>query len=136
MQTFGNNFEADGRLKGDLDIVTVQCDTAANVCNIPLRAPSFALVFMDTAEEANIGQATTTFATTAQTRIRNTATIDPAVLATSNGHSGLERVHLGSTSHGSVQSGASRQYDLAMVSSVVAVMSALIGGWLILSGPR
>ncbi|RXW22272.1 hypothetical protein EST38_g3572 [Candolleomyces aberdarensis] len=131
-QTFGNNFEADGRLKGDLDIVTVQCDTAANVCNIPLRAPSFALVFMDTAEEANIGQATTTFATTAQTRIRNTATIDPAVLATSNGHSGAERAHLGSTSHGSVQSGASRQYEL--MSTVVAVTSALLGGWLILSG--
>ena len=87
---------------------------------------------MDTAEEANIGQATTTFATTAQTRIRNTATIDPAVLATSNGHSGAERAHLGSTSHGSVQSGASRQYEL--VSTVVVVMSAVMGGWLILSG--
>ncbi|KAJ2933936.1 hypothetical protein H1R20_g3144, partial [Candolleomyces eurysporus] len=131
-QTFGNNFEADGRLKGDLSIETITCDTTANVCNIPLRAPSFALVFMDSSSESlSVGQATATFATTAHTRARNTATIDPAVLATSNGHSGLDRQHMGSTSHGSV-SAASRQYEL--VSVFMVLVSAVVGGFIVGSG--
>ncbi|KAF6743283.1 glycoside hydrolase family 79 protein [Ephemerocybe angulata] len=132
-QTFGNNFEADGRLKGNLNVTTIQCDRSANVCNIPLRAPSFALVFMDSNDsEATEGQATATFVTTAFTKAHNTVKVDPAVLATSNGHSGKERERLAGTSHGSITGGAESRYGL--VSSAVVLMSTLAGACLMLNG--
>ncbi|KAF8188655.1 hypothetical protein BJ912DRAFT_968086 [Pholiota molesta] len=43
-----------------------------------------------------------TFATGAHTKAHKTATVDGALLATSNGHSGLDRSHLGSTRKGCV----------------------------------
>ena len=55
---------------------------------------------------ANIGQASVTFSTTARTS-GGTATVDPKVLATSNGHSGKDRTLIGSTSKGSIPDAAS-----------------------------
>ena len=93
--------EADGRLNGDLHLETVQCDQTANVCNIKVPAPGFALVFMsDQAAQESEPASTATFATTAVTKYKNTATIDPAVLATSNGNRGMGDLW-GSTSFGS-----------------------------------
>ncbi|KAF8162003.1 glycoside hydrolase family 79 protein [Pholiota molesta] len=83
-QTFGGTFASDGRPAGAEAVDTVQCD--------PPRA-------------ARAGAASRTFGTTAVTRTRNTATVDPGVLATSNGHTGMEGV-LGSTSEGSVSAAA------------------------------
>lgn len=101
-QTFGDRFKADGRLQGELNVTTIDCEVDAKQCLIPVPAPGFALVFFST---DNLNDATPnaeqvqTFATSARTKVRNTATIDAAVLATSNGHSGKDRdVHLGSTS--------------------------------------
>jgi len=48
---------------------------------------------------------TTTFATTAVMKLHNTATIDPAVLVTSNGNMGMTE-ELAGTSHGSRVNGA------------------------------
>ncbi|KAJ7634683.1 glycoside hydrolase family 79 protein [Roridomyces roridus] len=90
-QTLGTIHEVDGRFKNDLNIVTISCDTSANTCVIPVPAPAFALVFMQT--EESIG--TATFPTT--TVKGGTATVPPAVLATSNGMSGADW-QLGSTS--------------------------------------
>lgn len=45
-----------------------------------------------------MSQATKTFSTTAHTRAINTATVQSAVLATSNGHSGVDRAQMGGTS--------------------------------------
>ena len=45
-----------------------------------------------------MSRATKTFATTAFGRTKNTARVAPAVLATSNGHSGVDREKMGSTS--------------------------------------
>ena len=45
-----------------------------------------------------MSQATKTFSTSAYTKTLNTAKVAPAVLATSNGHSGVDREQLGSTS--------------------------------------
>lgn len=108
-QTFGANFESDGRLQGAENIETVNCDQANNVCSIKVPAPGAALVFLtDSAlSEVEEGKATT-YPTTAQTKMYNTATIDPAVLATSNGHSGMGQKgkSLGSTSKGSVSGSA------------------------------
>lgn len=93
-----------------------------------MPAPGFALVFLsDSALEASEtgGAEATTFPTTAETRTRNTATIDPAVLATSNGHvamgDGNERGgRLGSTSAGSVNGGVETR--------TMKVVTGLVGG--------
>ncbi|KAJ7833569.1 hypothetical protein B0H13DRAFT_1914506 [Mycena leptocephala] len=45
-QTFGGNFESDGRSTGTLDIKTVQCDMTAQTCTIEVPTPGFALVFL------------------------------------------------------------------------------------------
>ncbi|KAL7278756.1 hypothetical protein ACG7TL_007763 [Trametes sanguinea] len=90
-QSLGGQFEADGRLKGDLDIQTVQCDQGANTCQVKVPAPGFALVFMsDEAMQESEPASTATFATTVVTKAKNTVTIDPEVLATSNGHKGMK----------------------------------------------
>jgi hypothetical protein len=76
----------------------VNCNN--NICQIYMPAPSFALVFFtDTAYTEATPENPQTFSTTAKTRVKNTATIAAAVLATSNGHSGSQgRNILGSTS--------------------------------------
>ena len=98
----GKQFEADGRIRGELKLETVQCDQASNTCQVRVPAPGFALVLMndDAVAEATRYQNTETFATSAVTKLKNTATIDPAVLATSNGNRGMGDLW-GSTSFGS-----------------------------------
>ncbi|KAJ6545100.1 glycoside hydrolase family 79 protein [Mycena vulgaris] len=99
-QTFGSNFASDGRLTGVLDVQTVSCDTSANTCQIQVPAPGFALVFLnDPAGETIENPSATTWPTTAQTRTINTLSVDPSMLATSNGHWGADE-RLGSTSPG------------------------------------
>lgn len=118
---------------GTEEIITVQCDQTNNVCNIPVYAPSAALVFLSSsALTENDGPASTTFATTALTQTVNTVTINPQVLATSNGHMGND--HLGSTSKGSV-TGAARGVKphlpaLGVILSLVFGAVVLVGrGW-------
>ncbi|KAI0255534.1 hypothetical protein BJV78DRAFT_1151513 [Lactifluus subvellereus] len=100
-QTLGNNLQSDGRLNGTLNVTTVACDQNANTCSIPVPAPGFALVFLTSnALRAVSPTSTVTFPTTAQTRHGNTVSIDPSMLATSYGHSGMQDTH-GATSPGS-----------------------------------
>ncbi|KAG6827198.1 hypothetical protein H0H92_012825 [Tricholoma furcatifolium] len=128
-QTFGANFGSDGRPMGDLNITTIQCDTTNNVCTIPVPAPAFALVFLSSSalNEPGAG-ASTTFATTVQTKTRNTVTIDQAVLATSNGGYGKR---IGSTSAGStsaaegVRLGGASRVGMVVLGMVVGVLGAL-----------
>ncbi|KAF7316354.1 hypothetical protein MIND_00154200 [Mycena indigotica] len=94
-QTLGPVHQVDGRLKNELNVVNIACDTTANTCAIPVSAPAFALVFI--APSADI--ATVTFPTTAATNTKNTATVASGVLATSNGMSGKDW-RLGGTSPG------------------------------------
>ncbi|EAU81861.2 hypothetical protein CC1G_06072 [Coprinopsis cinerea okayama7 len=109
-QTFGANFESDGRLQGDEDTLTVSCDGTTNVCSIKVPAPGAALVFLtDNSLDEVEDNPVQTFATSVRTRMFNTATVDPAVLATSNGHGAFSKKHLGSTSKGSTGSGAARR---------------------------
>ncbi|KAF7318883.1 Glycoside hydrolase family 79 protein [Mycena chlorophos] len=95
-QTLGAMHEVDGRLSNALDVVTINCDTSANTCAIPVKAPQFALVFLK--QEENI--ATVTYSTSTYTNTRYTVTVASSVLATSNGMSGADW-ELGSTSSGS-----------------------------------
>ncbi|KAI0255417.1 hypothetical protein BJV78DRAFT_1175160 [Lactifluus subvellereus] len=100
-QTFGSNFESDGRLQGSLDVRTVNCDTTAGTCQVKVPAPSFALVFLtDDALSAVSSHTTLTFPTTAVTRTANTVFINPSVLAHSNGEYGMQDKK-GATSLGS-----------------------------------
>ncbi|KAG5647391.1 hypothetical protein DXG03_000461 [Asterophora parasitica] len=123
-QTLGNKFKVDGRLKGDLNITIIPCDQNANVCRVPVRAPSFALVHLNDPTKVDEDDLPITFQTTAFTKTINTATVDPEVLATSNGQSGKERSKLGSTSFGSV-SGAQGLHALL---PGVTVLLAMMGG--------
>jgi hypothetical protein len=113
VQTLGTIHEVDGRLKNDLNIVTIACNTSANTCVVPVPAPAFALVFLGTAETI----ATATFSTSVYTNTANTATIAASVLSTSNGMSG-KTWELGSTSSGS-DNAAARGRVSASIGNVV-----------------
>ncbi|KAF5386537.1 hypothetical protein D9757_005918 [Collybiopsis confluens] len=99
IQTFGSNFESDGRLEGTEIIETISCDQTAQICSVSVPAPGAALVFLTDKSTETAGAASTTFATTVETRTINTATVDPSVLATSNGRNGS--LPMGSSSKGS-----------------------------------
>ncbi|KAF8529719.1 glycoside hydrolase family 79 protein [Hysterangium stoloniferum] len=126
-QTFGGTFSSNGIPQGTLENVTINCDTTNNVCSVPVPAPGFALVFLtDEALEESTPNPTAhlTFATTVTTvSLRNTVTIDPAVLATSNGHGGLNQQR-GSTSFGS--SGAVRTYSFQAFVTFLCVIIGFI----------
>ncbi|KAF9555149.1 hypothetical protein CPC08DRAFT_145293 [Agrocybe pediades] len=128
-QTFGSNFGSDGRITGTENIQSVSCspNTVNNnvkTCTIHVPAPSIALVFLsNNAMTETEGGPSKTFPTTYETRTHNTVTVDPAVLATSNGHSGMDK-HIGSTSEGSANGSVgmgmrSRQSVLWTLLSVV-----------------
>ncbi|KAF8651053.1 hypothetical protein AX16_004916 [Volvariella volvacea WC 439] len=132
-QTFGPKFTVDGRLKGTLNVVTIACDQSANECRIPVPAPGFALVFLADSPALGYDESSITFSTTAHTKTRNTATVDPSLLATSNGSSGKDRDALGSTSPGSVNAGRRR----GDVIPGLSVLAGLVGGaWLVLRAAR
>lgn len=125
----------DGRFKGTESIQTVQCDQTANVCSVRVPAPGFALVFMNSdALSGSEPTSTVTYATTAETTHSHThpgqsTVVAPSVLATANGQSGADRVHMGSTSKGS--SGASRA---AGVSPSIAGLVSVLAGVFVLTG--
>ena len=93
-------FPIDGRFRGKESISTVPCDQSSGTCNIQVPAPGFALVFLNPgALSETEPKSTVTFSTSTVTgRNENTATVNPSVLATSNGHSGSDRQHLEATS--------------------------------------
>ncbi|KAI0311519.1 glycoside hydrolase family 79 protein [Amylostereum chailletii] len=129
-QTFGNHFESDGRMKGNLDVQTVQCDQANNVCNIHVPAPGFALVFLtEDGYSAATPETVATFPTTFQTATVNTARVDPSVLATSNGHADMADIR-GATSPGSRKSAAfgMREAVPGLVALAGLALGALVVG--------
>ncbi|KAF8991302.1 glycoside hydrolase family 79 protein [Cyathus striatus] len=132
-QTFGGQFDVDGRLRGDLNVTTINCDQAANTCVVPVPAPGFALVFFGNDDDLALGQSPLTFATTARTKTVNTVTVDPSLLATSNGHSGTDRDQwdMGSTSKGSIPNTAATMQKI--IPGLVVALSAAIG-WSLVMG--
>ncbi|KIO18114.1 glycoside hydrolase family 79 protein [Tulasnella calospora MUT 4182] len=112
-QTMGQQYASDGRLYGDAEVQTIQCDTTTQLCDIPVPSPSVALVFLTDEAFTNSGGAagdatgsTLTFATTVTTG-KVHATIDLAALATSNGRNGS--MPLGATSKGGALSSWAEQ---------------------------
>ena len=134
-QTFGDNFASDGRLEGTESIQTISC-SPPGTCTIPVPAPAAALVFLSassSASTANSGSASHTFPTTVLTRTVGTATVDPSVLATSNGHTGMDSPdELGSTSKGSFSGALGvREQQLSFGGMVVSVILVLMTGWML-----
>ncbi|KAG8865302.1 hypothetical protein FRB96_000192 [Tulasnella sp. 330] len=122
-QTMGGQFESDGRLQGTQETKTIECDQANNQCIVPMRAPSFALVFLtDDAmarSTAPQGSASLTFATTATTDDR--LMIAPSVLAKMNGSGGPVNTRpVGNTGKSQSSAGISR-------SSFTPVLNLLCG---------
>ncbi|KAG8865303.1 hypothetical protein FRB96_000193 [Tulasnella sp. 330] len=123
-QTMGGVFQSDGRLQGTQVTETIECDTTNNQCLIPMRAPSFALVFLSqsalTASSPSTSS-TLTFATTSLTKKVGAGNIlvNPAVLATMNGEGGPGTRYLGSTGKSNASAGA-RQF-------VIPAMGSLLG---------
>lgn len=108
---------------GNPDIQTVQCNSD-NTCAIKVPAPGFALVFLNDDVFGEVTpQQTETFSTSVATKTVNTATINPSVLATSNGQSGATR-KLGSTSQGSAQNGVGQ----LAVPSVLGLIAVVVTG--------
>ncbi|RPD77295.1 hypothetical protein L226DRAFT_533296 [Lentinus tigrinus ALCF2SS1-7] len=132
-QTYGGRFQCDGRLSGTESIQTIQCDTTANTCQIPVPAPGVALVFISSDAQGVTEPSTTqTYSTTAVTKVKNTVTIDPSVLATSNGDSAKDRAE-GSTSQGS-SSDALRTAGVAPGLTLLAMFVA--GVWVVVTAMR
>jgi hypothetical protein len=130
-QTFGATFESDGRLKGSESVQTINCDQTSNTCQVTVPAPGAALVFLSSDAYGESGNPSTeTFATTMTTRSRNTATINPSVLATSNGMSGTTW-ELGSTSHENGAVGLKKSLSAVSAVGVVVLSTGLLwaGFW-------
>jgi len=86
-------------------------------------APGFALVFLtEDAIDAVSPTSTVTFPTTSVTNSQ--VYIDPSILATSYGHTGMNDVR-GATSSGSNSSGASPRY--VVLSGAFALIAAVLG---------
>ncbi|OJT11292.1 hypothetical protein TRAPUB_12167 [Trametes pubescens] len=124
-QTLGGRFQADGTWKGDEDIQTVQCDQTQNMCQITVPAPGAALVFFSDAAQAAVDPAAPqTFATSIVTKTANTVTVDPSVLATSNGQGGKNRISSGGTSQG----GANGAPGMSGFAPGFAALAGVLGG--------
>jgi len=125
-QTLGDVQASDGRLNGTLNVTTIACDQTANTCSIPVPAPGFALVFLTEDALGAVSPASTvTFPTTATRSSTSTHIyIDPSMLATSYGHSGMRNVR-GTTSQGSYSSAVSTR--CTVLSSAFALLAAALG---------
>jgi len=129
-QGYGAKKTNDGRLKGDEQITTVNCDQNANTCVIHVPAPGAAVVFLNSNVNPKVDPANT-YSTTAYTQTYNTIRADPSLVAHSNGHNGKSRQQLGATSFGS-SNGASSSYatmrDAALLgSALLAVFVGVVG---------
>jgi hypothetical protein len=123
-QTFGDVQQADGRLSGTLNVTTINCDQNANTCSIPVPAPGFALVFLtEDSLNAVSPSSTATFPTTVSTNTKLHVSINPSMLATSNGHTGMKDVR-GATSAGSHNSAPPRY---AVLSVAFALLAGVLG---------
>ncbi|KAG8951956.1 hypothetical protein FRC04_005289 [Tulasnella sp. 424] len=126
-QTFGPQFMSDGRLQGDLQIETVQCNGADGTCSIRVPGPGVALVFLNDAALKSSGAEVSqvqTFATTTTTG-RVIPTMDQAELMSSNGRNG--KTPIGSTSEGSANGAQALGVASWLVSAAtVAVLAKLL----------
>ena len=112
----------DGRLSGQEVIQTINCDQSANTCVIPVPGPGAALVFISNdAQALSDPKASQTYSTTTVTNAIQTLTVEPSVLAHSNGHSGS--IPLSGTSKG----GANAAVHAHHIDYALTLLSVLLG---------
>ncbi|KAG2129513.1 glycoside hydrolase family 79 protein [Suillus bovinus] len=128
-QTFGGTFQSDGRLMGSESVQTINCDQSSNTCRVSIPAPGAALVFLSSSAYAESGNPSTqTFSTTMVTKTMNTATINPSVLATSNGISG-DTWELGSTSKENAGTGLRNSLSIVSVVGAAVLSTGMLCTW-------
>jgi hypothetical protein len=130
-QTLRTSFASDGRLYGDRETVTINCDTGANTCSIPLKAPSMAIVFLTDQSLASSTSDDTASTATFATSVVNvgSATVDVGAIQSGNGQAGGGNggnAVLGSNSKGSINAGG-RTIPGALSLSTVGVASLVMG---------
>ena len=130
-QTMGGIFQVDGRFKGDLNITSISC--TLGTCVVPLPAPGFALIFINTTSPSNAqllqtGQNTQTYATTRWTNVHNTATVDWTEVNNSNGENGAFRQVLKNSNFGQKIHSAADAVKLRMRTGPawIGVLSAMV----------
>ena len=122
---------SDGRLQGTEQTQTISCN--AGSCTVPVKAPQFALVFLDGQDSVNPQLGTQTFATTVATKLIGTVIVPPSILATSNGRGGAqEALNIGQTSHGSTHSAAERRASLFQGAVCAAMAATFSAVWLLM----
>ncbi|KIO17277.1 glycoside hydrolase family 79 protein [Tulasnella calospora MUT 4182] len=113
-QTMGDQFGSDGRLRGEEQTQTVQCN--AGTCTVTVKAPQFALVFLDNQDTIDPGLSTQT------------------ILATSNGRGGAqEAFNVGGTSSGSQVYASSAQKRVFVTGVLAGVVAMVVGAWAVLA---
>jgi len=122
----GDQFTSDGRLRGTPVTDTIQC--TGGICNVPVKAPQFALVFLTTdgvtIDPVEVAQ---TFEMTVATKIDANLIVPPGVLRTSDGRGGEQELfNIGGTSRGSIKNGSARVEVGLGILFVVGVMSGLM----------
>lgn len=126
-QTFGGTFQSDGRLTGTESVQTINCDQSSNTCQVTVPAPGAVLVFLSSSAYIESGNPSTqTFSTTMVTK--TVATVDPSVLATSNGMSG-DTWKLGSTSKGSIGAGLRTSLPIVSVVGAALLSTGMLCTW-------
>ncbi|WWC66141.1 uncharacterized protein I206_100041 [Kwoniella pini CBS 10737] len=128
-QTLGTSFASDGRLYGNQETITINCQDGN--CIIPVPAPSIALVFLTTDALTN-SSPTESSKTAYETSVVGTgsATVDKQSLETSNGQNSNNTG--GGTSKGNTTSGSIIKIQSPI--SLILKTSVLIGFISILSG--
>lgn len=125
--TWGGRFESDGIPTGTDQTQEVVCN--GGTCGVSVPAPAIAIVFLSDTALANSGvgpsaTAPKPFTTTYVTKTRNTATVPPSELATSNGQGGTHGHVFGASSVGGKNAGERRTQ---IVGVVVATAGVLVG---------
>ncbi|KAG9021552.1 hypothetical protein FS837_007172 [Tulasnella sp. UAMH 9824] len=130
-QTMGDQFGSDGRLQGEEQTQTIQCN--AGNCAVTVKAPQFALVFLDNQDSIDPIESTETWPTTVATKLGGTAVVDPSVLATSNGRGGAqEAFNIGGTSSGSQVYASAAQRSMLVSGALAGVVAMVVGAWAVL----
>lgn len=130
-QTMGDQFGSDGRLQGQEQTDTVQC--TGGTCTVTVKAPQFALVFLDNQDAIDPGLSTQTWATSVTTKLGGIAIVAPSILATSNGRGGAqEAFNVGGTSSGSKNYVSGAQRRVLVSGGLAGVVAMIVGAWAVL----
>ncbi|KAG8985974.1 hypothetical protein FRB90_004327 [Tulasnella sp. 427] len=130
-QSLGDQFGSDGRLQGQEQTQTIQCN--GGTCTVPVKAPQFALVYLDNQSAIDPGLAAQTWATSVATKLVGTVAVDPSILATSNGRGGAqEAFNIGGTSSGSKNYVSAARRNVLVNGGLVGIVAMLAGAWAVL----